>query len=129
MAAYAEAKARLLEWPGLHAAVVNAADAFGRRLCERLRANGRPVISYGAPDADIVASRVELAGARLAFHVRTPQGDGRLETALAGAFNVENLLGVLGVLLASGVDLRDALAALSHASAPPGRMERFGGGA
>ena len=36
MQAYGEAKARLFEWPGLRAAVVNVDDAFGRALAERL---------------------------------------------------------------------------------------------
>jgi UDP-N-acetylmuramoyl-L-alanyl-D-glutamate--2,6-diaminopimelate ligase len=48
---------------------------------------------------------------------------------VAGAFNVQNLLGVLGVLLASDIVLDRALRALAHVTPPPGRMERFGGGA
>ena len=65
----------------------------------------------------------------MTIDVTTPAGSGRLETRLAGAFNVQNLLGVLGVLLESGMALRDALAALAAAVPPPGRMERLGGGA
>jgi UDP-N-acetylmuramyl-tripeptide synthetase len=128
MSAYGAAKARLFEWPGLHAAVVNAADPFGRRLIERLRASGRNVVSYGADDADIAATSVDMSGTRMTLDVKSPQGTGTVSAALAGAFNVENLLGVLGVLLASGVGLRDALAALSSVDAPPGRMQRLGGG-
>jgi UDP-N-acetylmuramoyl-L-alanyl-D-glutamate--2,6-diaminopimelate ligase len=60
--------------------------------------------------------------------IRSPQGRGTLATTLTGAFNVQNLLGVLGVLLASDVALADALAALAGVFAPPGRMERLGGG-
>jgi UDP-N-acetylmuramoyl-L-alanyl-D-glutamate--2,6-diaminopimelate ligase len=52
-----------------------------------------------------------------------------MSTSLAGAFNVQNLQGVLGVLLASDVALGDALAAMSRLGAPAGRMERLGGGA
>ena len=36
---------------------------------------------------------------------------------------------MLGVLLAIGVPLADALAALARATPPPGRMQRLGGGA
>ena len=129
MQAYAQAKARLFDWPGLHAAVVNAGDAFGRRLIEAARERGRRVITYGADDADLAATSVDLSGARMTIAVRTPHGDGMLSTALAGAFNVQNLLGVLGVLLASDIGLDAALAALSHVTAPPGRMQRLGGGA
>ena len=127
MAAYGEAKARLVGWPGLHAAVVNADDPFGRRLIAHARAQRRTVITYGSDDADIAAQGIDMSGARMTIRVRTPQGEGVLATALAGAFNVQNLLGVLGVLLASRIELRDALAALANVTAPPGRMERLGG--
>ena len=128
MAAYGAAKARLTEWPGLHASVINAGDAFGRELIERARAADRTVVSYGADDADIVATKVAMDGERMSIDIETRQRRATLSTALVGAFNVQNLLGVLGVLLASDVALDDAVAALSKASAPPGRMERLGGG-
>ncbi len=86
------------------------------------------MIAYGAPDADIVATNVATTSTGMAIDVTTPAGGGRLETRLAGAFNVQNLLGVLGVLLESGIALPDALAALSEVTPPPGRMERLGGG-
>ncbi|MGE5171923.1 MAG: UDP-N-acetylmuramoyl-L-alanyl-D-glutamate--2,6-diaminopimelate ligase, partial [Rudaea sp.] len=127
MEAYGAAKARLFDFPGLHAAVVNAADAFGRELIARSRAQGRNVLAYGTDDADIVATHVETTAAGMTLAIRAPSGTGRLATPLVGAFNVQNLLGVLGVLLASDVALEDALEALGHVTAPPGRMERQGG--
>jgi UDP-N-acetylmuramoyl-L-alanyl-D-glutamate--2,6-diaminopimelate ligase len=64
----------------------------------------------------------------LAFHVETPWGKGEVETRLLGAFNASNLLGVLGVLLVSGVEFEQALEFLAGFEAPPGRMQRSGGG-
>jgi UDP-N-acetylmuramoyl-L-alanyl-D-glutamate--2,6-diaminopimelate ligase len=128
MDAYGEAKARLFAWPGLRAAVINAGDAFGRALAARTRARGIRVITYAAHDADIAATDVDMRGSTMRIALRTPQGRGSVSTSLAGAFNVQNLQGVLGVLLASGVALADALAALSALTAPAGRMERLGGG-
>ena len=128
MDAYGDAKARLFAWPGLRTAVINAADAFGRALLESSRARGVRVVSYGADDADIAATRVDMSGPRMTLDIRAPQGTATLATPLAGAFNVQNLLGVLGVLLASDIALDDAIAALSTLTAPPGRMERLGGG-
>ena len=128
MEAYGAAKARLFDFSDLHAAVINAADPFGRELIARSRARGRNVLTYGADDADIVATRVETTATGMALDIRTPSGAGRLATPLVGAFNVQNLLGVLGVLLASDVSLEAALEALAHVAAPPGRMERQGGG-
>jgi UDP-N-acetylmuramoyl-L-alanyl-D-glutamate--2,6-diaminopimelate ligase len=129
MAAYGAAKARLVQWPGLRAAVINVADAFGRELVVRARARRQRVITYGAAGADIVATRVDTPAAGMAIAVATPRGRGEIVTKLAGAFNVQNLLGVLGVLLANDVALDRALDALAHVTPPPGRMERFGGGA
>jgi UDP-N-acetylmuramoyl-L-alanyl-D-glutamate--2,6-diaminopimelate ligase len=128
MAAYGEAKARLVAWQGLQAAVINASDAFGRELIARARQRGQRVISYGADDADIAATDIDMTGSRMTIAIRAPQGRGTLSTSLTGAFNVQNLLGVLGVLLASDVALADALAALATVTAPRGRMERLGGG-
>ena len=128
MDAYGAAKARLFDWPGLQAAVINVGDAFGRALAARARAHGIAVVTYAAHDADIAATDVDMRGPATRIALRTPQGRGSLSTPLAGAFNVQNLQGVLGVLLASGIALGDALAALSTLTAPAGRMERAGGG-
>jgi UDP-N-acetylmuramyl-tripeptide synthetase len=128
MEAYGEAKARLFAWPGLRAAVINVGDVFGRALVERARAGGAVVVTYGADGADIAATRVDIAGgAGMTLVLHTPRGNATLHVPLAGACNVQNVLGVLGVLLASGVALADAIDALSHRAPPPGRMQRFGG--
>jgi UDP-N-acetylmuramoyl-L-alanyl-D-glutamate--2,6-diaminopimelate ligase len=128
MGAYGAAKAKLLAWPGLRVAVVNADDPFGQSLVESARAKGRKVLTYGFGAADIGGSRLTPSSAGLAFRVETPWGKGDVETGLVGAFNASNLLGVLGVLLVSGVGFEEALEFLSHVEAPPGRMQRSGGG-
>jgi UDP-N-acetylmuramoyl-L-alanyl-D-glutamate--2,6-diaminopimelate ligase len=48
---------------------------------------------------------------------------------MLGEFNVANLLAVIGTLLASGVELEPALAAVARLAPVPGRLERLGGGA
>jgi len=48
---------------------------------------------------------------------------GKFHSRLIGAFNAENLLGVLAVLLGFDVSLAQAIQALERCSAPPGRME------
>ena len=127
MAAYGAAKAKLFAWPGLAAAVINADDPFGRGLIDDARGRGLRVLTYGFTGADITANGVDNTAAGIALTVATPAGRGSIETRLVGAFNASNLLGVLGVLLASDVPLAGALAALSQVTAPPGRMQRLGG--
>ena len=128
MAAYGEAKARLMHWPGLRAAVINTGDAFGRELVRNARTHRQKVVTYGSQGADIVATRVDVTTSGMTIDIATPQGPAELKTSLAGAFNVQNLLGVLGVLLASDVALDRAIEALSQVTPPAGRMQRFGGG-
>jgi UDP-N-acetylmuramoyl-L-alanyl-D-glutamate--2,6-diaminopimelate ligase len=128
MAAYGAAKSRLFAWPGLRVAVINADDAFGQSLIDAARGSGRKVLTYGFGAADIVGTRLVASGSGLAFALETPWGKGEVYTPLVGAFNAANLLGVLGVLLVSGVALEPALAFLARAEAPPGRMQRLGGG-
>jgi len=50
-----------------------------------------------------------------------------LRSELLGDFNVDNLLTVLGVLLATGSTLQQACGALAECRAPPGRMQVSGG--
>jgi UDP-N-acetylmuramyl-tripeptide synthetase len=107
--------------------VINVGDPFGPTLAARARAGGATIVTYGTGDADVVATRVDNVGGGMTLTLRTPQGDAMLHVPLAGAFNVQNVQAVLGVLLASGVALADAIDALSHLAPPPGRMQRFGG--
>ena len=127
MAAYGAAKARLFAWPGLRVGVVNADDPFGQSLIDAARAKGRKVLTYGFGTADIVGGRLTATNAGLAFAVETPWGRGEIYSRLVGAFNAANLLGVLGVMLVSGVSLETALGFLAGVDAPPGRMQRLGG--
>ena len=126
MNAYAEAKARLFDFPHLKTAVINQDDAFGRELIERLR--GRtPVLSFGIQGGDVQAYAVETSPYGLTLAIATPQGEAQLHSPLLGRFNAANLLAVLAVLLAAGVPLAEAANALAHAQPVAGRMERFGG--
>jgi UDP-N-acetylmuramoyl-L-alanyl-D-glutamate--2,6-diaminopimelate ligase len=127
MVAYGQAKEKLFAWPGLHSAVVNADDAFGQRLIDGARAHGRRVISYGLGAADVAGTAIAGDGAGIALSVATPWGRGTFTTGIVGAFNAQNLLGVLAVLLESDVRLSDALDALATLTPPAGRMQRLGG--
>jgi len=128
MVAYGAAKAALFHWPELAAAVVNIDDPFGRELAGGIGAATRR-LTYGldAPGADVGASAITTSGEGLAFHLRTPWGEGPVRTRLLGRFNVANLLAVVACLGLAGVDfdgIVDALAALEPVA---GRMSRLGG--
>jgi UDP-N-acetylmuramyl-tripeptide synthetase len=63
----------------------------------------------------------------MTLDVTTPWGRAELTAPVVGTFNALNLLGVLGVLLASDVPLGTAVAALGRITPPAGRMQRLGG--
>ena len=134
--AYGAAKARLFRVAGLRRAVVNVRDPFGRTLADSFGADVESVLFSSSNEiwagGGVGWIRVPEARATpvgLSLHVETRWGSGTLRSRLVGEFNAENLLAVLGVLLGWDVPLQQALAALGACSAPPGRMETFGGGA
>ena len=127
MVAYGQAKARLFAWPGLRSAVINADDPFGQGLIDAARSRRQHVVSYGFSNADVAGTGIAMGGGGIALSVATPWGRGAVETRVVGEFNAQNLLGVLAVLLDSGLAFDAALAALSALTPPPGRMQRFGG--
>jgi UDP-N-acetylmuramoyl-L-alanyl-D-glutamate--2,6-diaminopimelate ligase len=130
MAAYGAAKERLFHSRGLAHAVVNVGDGFGRELAARLPRGvelTRVEIGAAPPTGGryVVASRVDCQAFGLELEGASHAGPFRLRSPLLGAFNAENLLVVLGLLLAAGVPLTAALEALAAARPPPGRLETF----
>ena len=130
MEAYGEAKARLFDWPGLATAVINADDAFGRTLIERCRRRGVPVVAYsaGGGAADIRPAKLDIGVDGIAATVDTPLGRIEFASPVVGAFNAANLLGVLGVLLASDVGPVEAASLIAALQPVAGRMQKTGGG-
>jgi len=138
MARYRAAKARLFEWPGLKHAVLNVEDPFGAALARELP-RGPQIIAYGfEPLSERLPRRSGLARVTgrnlllrpdgITFDVETPWGETSIASGMIGRFNAVNLLGVLSGLLASGVKLEQAAAALARVRPATGRIERQGGG-
>ncbi len=138
MRSYAAAKRRLFDWQQLKYAVLNLDDAFGAELAEQLRDSELEVIGYGLSDdalelAERLGIRMAYGGALrmdaqgFSLQVHSSWGGGELHSALVGRFNAANLLGVLAVLLVSGVALTDALRELAQLKAVAGRMQTLGG--
>ena len=134
MEAYGCAKAMLFEWPSLTHAVLNLDDPFGRQLAAILRVRGGvQVIGCTTADADaeglalrLRASAIAPSETGLRFHVTAATQAANLEVPMMGHFNVANLLGVLGVALACGIEFDTACRLLPRLVAPPGRMQRVG---
>ncbi|MGZ5101650.1 MAG: UDP-N-acetylmuramoyl-L-alanyl-D-glutamate--2,6-diaminopimelate ligase [Usitatibacter sp.] len=129
MEAYAEAKYRLFSARGLKCAVINVDDEWGAKFAQRLQGSGIDIITYGTGKAArLLATHIGLSEAGVRFRVEGEWGDGEVNASVLGAFNVSNLLAVLGALLASGIAFERAIGAVSALQAVPGRLERMGGG-
>ncbi|MFT3906056.1 MAG: UDP-N-acetylmuramoyl-L-alanyl-D-glutamate--2,6-diaminopimelate ligase [Steroidobacteraceae bacterium] len=135
MQAYGAAKAKLFDWPTLQARVINVDDEFGAQLAHRERPGTR-LVRYArraAPAAEggalfVQALRWQLSSRGIELQLASSAGGATLTSPLLGEFNIENLLAVLGVLLARDLPLHDACAALARCVAAPGRMQVEGGG-
>jgi UDP-N-acetylmuramoyl-L-alanyl-D-glutamate--2,6-diaminopimelate ligase len=130
MAAYGEAKKKLLQWPLLGHAVVNIGDAFGRAFAQSYTGPA-PLTAVWVGDhpaglpADRTLNATEITPQRdgLAMQLCGSFGRQSLKTRLLGRFNAENSVVVIACLLSMGVTLPDAAEALACCLPPPGRME------
>jgi UDP-N-acetylmuramyl-tripeptide synthetase len=128
MEAYWAAKQRLFGWVGLRAVVINVDDVKGAELAQTLRHSGLDVW----PISQIQSTRLHarnLGYSAKGMRLEVVEGDiaCALSTHLIGAYNVANLLGVLGAMRCLGVPLQQAVNACSQLMPVPGRMECVGG--
>ncbi len=129
LAAYGRAKRRLFERESLVNRVINIDDAFGAELALRADAGRLIATSRRArPEAAHWIQGRQLRVHRSGMHlvVDSSWGEAELDVPLLGAFNADNVLTVLGILLGADVPLAAACAALGGCRSAPGRMEAFG---
>ncbi len=127
MEAYAQAKAKLFETPGLADAVLNLDDVVGVRLAQRLEGSGVRVIGYSISGARnggeyLAATRIRHGE----MEIESTWGRATARVNQLGRFNMANALGVLGCLIAQGIAFEDAVTLLSGLPAVPGRMQQVG---
>jgi UDP-N-acetylmuramoyl-L-alanyl-D-glutamate--2,6-diaminopimelate ligase len=122
--AYFDAKKKLfsLRKPGA-AAVVNAEDAWGRRLADEV---SPPVVTFSSAGeaADVRAENVVCDLFSTSFEVVHRSGRFRVSSPLLGRFNVDNLLAAAAAALALGIGEKDVAAGLASVTRVPGRFER-----
>ena len=99
MDAYFAAKKRLFTFPELKAVVINDQDAYGKKLMKGLAVKQ--------------------------IHPNTPASQ---HPNLIGQFNQENIATADAILQALGIPVSQSASALADVTAPPGRMQAFGGG-
>jgi len=131
MQAYAAAKSRLFDTPGLRTAVLNLDDAVGLQLAQRLAARGVRTIGYSLEASAIAPGSVAefIAAHRITaqtLELRSSWGNATGTINQLGRFNFSNALGVLGCLVAYGVPFHEAVELLGALPSVPGRMQKIG---
>ncbi len=126
MAAYGDAKAKLFTREGLHFAVINVDDPFGRQLYSRLEGQCDRV-RYSLHEAQtelwLTDFRPELDG--FSADVNGLWGEFTVSAPLLGAFNVSNLLAAMASVLSLGVPVERVVPAAARLTPPPGRLESY----
>jgi len=126
LSAYAEAKARLFEAPGLATAVLNLDDPFGQQLAKRAEKRGLRTIGYsltGALSAEFI-SVAKLDGQKA--RINSSWGSAEVSIPQLGLFNFANALGVLGCLVAKGIAFEEGVRLLEKLPQVAGRMQQVG---
>jgi UDP-N-acetylmuramoyl-L-alanyl-D-glutamate--2,6-diaminopimelate ligase len=134
---YERAKTRLFDVPSLAHVVLNLDDELGQRLAQRCRARGVRTTGYrlrtgaAAPVVDCLISgeSVRLGAQDIGFDAQLQRSGAAQRTVavrapVIGRFNVSNVLGVMGIALAAGIDAREAAAAVERLRPPAGRLQR-----
>jgi UDP-N-acetylmuramoyl-L-alanyl-D-glutamate--2,6-diaminopimelate ligase len=129
MESYGAAKARLFDFEGIRHRVFNVDDAFGALLAARPAYAGRIACTRRATgtvegSGPLLRARgLQLGRDGMRFALESTFGVAAVQAPLIGAFNVDNVLATLAVLLARGIALPRAVAALESLSPPVGRLE------
>ncbi|MBO9506051.1 UDP-N-acetylmuramoyl-L-alanyl-D-glutamate--2,6-diaminopimelate ligase [Thalassospira sp. A3_1] len=94
-----------------------------RSMCE---GRGISVMSYGlaADDIKLLEAKPDATGTKLKLAIE--KGEYGVHLPLMGSFQVMNALAALGIVIASGADVDDAVAALEKLEGVRGRMELVG---
>ena len=124
MTAYKDAKSQLVEWPELKYVILNADDKEVMSLAKRVKSDvDLMTFSLNSKLADIYVEALTYKRNGLLLTVKTPAGLVDINNNLMGAFNVENLLAAVAVLLCLDKTCSDISRALSAITQIPGRME------
>jgi len=133
--AYARAKRRLFDMPGLKALVLNTDDATGRQWAGEYAGRGAAaeLLVYGLsrPSLDsaacLFAETVERQPDGLRLVMNGAWGRFEVVSSLLGRFNAYNLTAVLAVLLRRGHSVADVTRVAAALTPVPGRMQRVPG--
>ena len=132
MEAYFQAKLSFFKRPELEFAVINLDDSYSMQIIAELSENvilwtfsrtGKTIENKH----DVLAKNIQLINSGLSFDVCYCEQKATVSCHFYGLFNIENILAVITVLLATGESLENAAKKVSLLKDISGRMQQFGG--
>ena len=122
MESYFQAKSRLFKEFSPANAIVNADDAYGRRIAAEARGE---VWTYALDaGADLGVENLSSSSAGMGFRMLTPAGSVDVETALIGRHNLSNILAASAACLSQGLTPEEIAAGVASLENIPGRFEK-----
>ena len=126
MESYFQAKLKLFKEFSPANSIINADDAFGRRIAEEA---GGEVWTYALDTgADLGVENLSNSSAGMNFDMLTPAGRARVESALIGRHNLSNILAASAVCLSQGLTPEEVAAGIASLENIPGRFEKIDAG-
>ena len=123
---YFEAKRSLFVPERTRCGAINADDPWGRKLLDSASV---PTVPFGTvDDAAVRASDVTLRPDGSDFVLSTPEGEIKIRSSLAGAFNVYNCLAAAAAAVAAGIPLDAIERGIAQLTSVPGRFESISTG-
>lgn len=104
-------------------AVVNADDAAAKQVLQAVRGRKLTFGIHSEADLRAVEIKSDLKGSE--FVIRSAAREHVVRTSLLGNHNIYNLLGALGLVMAAGMTLDEAVPAIANFKGVPGRLERI----
>ena len=124
MKCYGASKARLFNEFNLNHAIVNISDPFGYRIFSQLPHCVQGIsFAIDNPKADIFATNVKVTWSGVSAILKTPWGEGLLQSQLIGKFNVFNLLATIATLNLLGMSFNESLIKIKALQGIPGHMQ------
>jgi len=129
---YFQAKLALFRWPTLKFAVVNLDDAYAERVLEVISPKVK-VVTYSLLNGryqyghTIYVQNINYSLQGICCDVTWQSQQEKLQISVLGEFNLQNVLSVLGCLLAQDKSLQECVKLMQGIKSIDGRMECFGG--
>ena len=104
------------------ASVVNIDDPWGRLLADRFAG----AVSFSLKEgASIYPKSASLLEGRTEAVISTPGGDLRVSSHLVGEYNLQNIMGAIGVAVSLGIGLEAIGKGIGSLERVPGRLEKL----